>query len=231
MTFVRITRKINVHLFKFLPEAYVDELLDGAILFRNLVYFKKLETDPRRDLFEGRHVDAPNHNVQIEILKTGRRISGPFAYHNTIAHPDRIFCFCTSLQRGLEMQKYGAACVAIHDVAEFSRRVRFALVRRARLLPLESPALLDGPIVYFDPSTVAPDGVDVTNPRQLPFLKRTTYSSDHEYRFAFSRRGGYSIKRMILIDHREEDDDLDALSAKSVTLRISSIRDIASRAR
>jgi hypothetical protein len=43
----------------------------------------------------------------------------------------------------------------------------------------------------------------------------------------FARRGGFVLKQMIVIDHREEDDDLAGRPSKALSLEIGSIRDIA----
>jgi hypothetical protein len=103
---------ITPTLFKFLPSNFVTSLLDGTILFRNLVYFKKLEGDARSDIFEGRHVDAPDHDVQIDNLTTGKKLRGPFTFHNAIEHPERIFCFCTSLHVTDEMTRLLNSAIA-----------------------------------------------------------------------------------------------------------------------
>lgn len=72
--------------YKYLPREFVPALLEGRILFRNLVYFKRLERDPRWDVFEGGHIDAPDHDVHMDNLTTGKRITGPFVFHNTLEY-------------------------------------------------------------------------------------------------------------------------------------------------
>lgn len=216
-------------IFKFLPERFVGDLLQGRILFRNLVYFKRIERDPRADAFEGAHVDAPDNDVIIDNLTTGKRITGRFAFHNAIEHPEKIFCFCTSLRNDHGLFKYGEACVEIFDVPEFIRRLARELARRNRVQRLEQPYLQTGPVIYFDPARAAPPGVDILNARQLPFLKRTRYASDREFRFLFARRGGYKRKRELHIDRREIDESIDARHDDMQILRIGSITDIATQ--
>ena len=79
-------------LFKYLPAKYVEQFLDGDVLFRNLVYFKRIEADPRNDLFEGKHVDSPDHDVEITVVSTGRRIREAFAFHNALDKMEKVFC-------------------------------------------------------------------------------------------------------------------------------------------
>lgn len=223
-----LMRSIGVTgLYKFLPQQFVASLLDGNILFRNLVYFKKLEGNPRWDSFEGRHVDAPDHDVQVENLTTGQKFKGPFAFHNSIANPEKVFCFCTSLHVSDEMKKYGSACVVITEPMEFERRLELALIRRDRIAAVDKPMLIAGPVKYFDQAKPAPDGVDIKNARHLPFLKRSRYSTDAEYRFVFARRGGFVLKQQLIMDRQEEDDDVAKLPSREITLQIGSIRDIA----
>ena len=175
-------------LYKTLPEEYVADLLDGAILFRNLVYFITVEADPRTDVYEGRHVDAPDHPVLL-LLEDGREISGQLEFHNTVRYPERIFCFCTSTHQTPGIIKFGNACIRIHDPIEFKKRLTAALARRHQLSRLERPFLTARPVDYYATMEAAP--VDITNPKQLPFLKRTTYIDEAEFRFVFAKRGGY----------------------------------------
>ena len=79
-------------LFKYLPAQYADHLLNGEILCRNLVYFRKIEGDPRADISEGTHIDAPHHDVQLMNMTTGQTITGRFAYHNVLKNIERVFC-------------------------------------------------------------------------------------------------------------------------------------------
>jgi hypothetical protein len=98
-------------LFKYLPAQYADSVLDGEILFRNLVFFKRIEDDPRRDLSEGTHISAPDSDYTITNLSKGGKVDKVrWPFHNILAAPERVFCFCTStilradLQKKLEMR-------------------------------------------------------------------------------------------------------------------------------
>jgi len=215
--------------FKYLPEQFVSALLAGEILFRNLVYFKRLETDPRWDVFEGAHVDAPDHDVQMHNLTTGVRTRGRYSFHNTLEQPHRVFCFCTSLAFDPAWTKYGSACVEILDVGEFARRLLHQLIRRDRIVALERPLLQSKAVIYFDQAKTAPPSVDVLNPRQLPFLKRLRYGSDQEFRFVFARRGGYRLQRVVHLDRQERDNSIACKPNASITIRIGNLDKIARR--
>jgi hypothetical protein len=81
-------------LYKFLPSKYVKTVLeDGVFLFRNLSYFRKLEEAHRGDVKEGVHRDHPDHPVTMEIVTTGKKIVGDFAFLNSIAW-DHCFAYC-----------------------------------------------------------------------------------------------------------------------------------------
>src|SRR3954462_13299808 len=124
-------------LFKYLPARYLDALLAGNILFRNLVYFRVVEGDVRHDALEGTHVDKPDHSVDMFVLQTSTTIRGRFAFHNAAKNFDRIFCFCTSLSFDPALlTKFGGACIEIFDADEFERRLSEALRRRNALIPL-----------------------------------------------------------------------------------------------
>ncbi|NJO37164.1 MAG: hypothetical protein HC871_05495 [Rhizobiales bacterium] len=216
-------------LYKFLPEVFADSLLDGTILFRNLIYFKRLEHGPRVDLFEGIHSDAPDHDVKLTDVKTGRSISGRYAFHNTSKKPEHIFVFCTSMACGDALTKFGETCVRINDVQEFTRRIQRALASKKTLLRLEKPVLLANPITYYRPNTAAPPHIDVKNPRHLPFVKRHDYADEQEFRFVFARRGGYELKERIVTRHYSELNDIAGRKEAEHRLRIGQIRDIAER--
>ena len=213
--------------YKYLPREFVPALLEGRILFRNLVYFKRLERDTRWDVFEGGHIDAPDHDVHMDNLTTGKRITGPFVFHNTLEYPDRVFCFCTSLSLSLEMRKYGTACVEIVDVDAFSRRIELQLTRYGRIVRLGRPILQARPIVYYDQTKAAPEWINIKNPRDLPFVKRTKFSSDQEFRFVFARRRAYELKQVVHMDRREIDEGIETKPSKDTIVEIGSIRDIA----
>src|SRR5437667_12495744 len=100
-------------LYKYLPEQFVPSLLDGNILFRNLVFFKSVEYDPRTDLHEGTHIDSPDNLVTLE--SRGFSVQGRFAFHTKLKKPEFVYCFCTSLHLTPALTKFGGACVEIPD--------------------------------------------------------------------------------------------------------------------
>src|SRR5690349_5208950 len=128
-------------LYKRLPSEFVDKLLEGYILFRNLVYFKNIESDPRADLHEGTHVDTgtPGEITRLTDLVTGAVLEGWYAY-NRLKKPELVYCFCTSYSPNLT--KFGKASIEIYDMQTFTHRLRSALARRNALSPLEKPLLL-----------------------------------------------------------------------------------------
>lgn len=215
--------------FKYLPEQYLDSLLQGKILFRNLVYFKKIEADPRKDASEGTHIDSPDHDVELTSIRTGQRIIGNFAFHNSVANPDKVFCFCTSQQCRPELTKFGNGCIEIHDRRAFESRLIKALRRRSKLSRLDHPLLIADAIKYYSKDKLAPQSVDIKNPKHLPFLKEERYSNEAEFRFVFALRGGYELRQSIVNQDYDESDEIKDKSVRAITIKIGSIADIARR--
>ena len=215
-------------LFKYLPEAFVNSFLDGNVIFRNLVYFKRVEADPRNDIFEGKHIDAPDHNVELTVVSTGRRISGRFAYHNALKDMEKVFCFCVSLKLSAELQqRFGGACIEITEPLQFKDCLERSLIRRNRLSRLARPILLSEPVKYYKVNEAAPPEVDVKNPLHLPFLKRAQYADEAEFRFVFARRGGFELKQMIVNTLFDERDEIARSEDRELIVKVGSIRDIA----
>jgi hypothetical protein len=219
-------------LYKRLPSEFVDRLLDGYILFRNLVHFKKIESDPRADLHEGTHVDtgAPGETTRLTDLTTGAVLEGWYAY-NRLKKPELVYCFCTSYSPSLT--KFGKACVEIHDTATFTYRLRSALARRNALSPLEKPFLLARAVDYYGFDKAAPSWADIQDPRHLPFLKRQRFFDETEFRFVFARRGGFEQRKVpqyeqlyVSREHNELDDIRNKVD-HSITINTGPIRDIA----
>jgi hypothetical protein len=211
--------------FKALPSRYAEQLLGGSILFRNLVYFKRIEADPRADPLEGKHVDAPDHDVKITVVASGREILGRFQFHNGLERMDRVFCFCTSRAKD-SVRKFGDACVEISDAEELGRRIRSELVRR-RAFDLDEPPLIAGDVTYYKVDDAAPPGVDIKNPRNVPFLKRVAYSEEREFRYVWARHGGFSLRQAIVNQNYREAEDMKGMRAADFLLEVGSLRDIA----
>jgi hypothetical protein len=213
-------------LYRSLPKQYVEALLNGDILFRNLVYFRMIEGDPRTDIHEGWHVDRPKHPVQIEIVGTTRIIEGDFAFHNNIMHPERIFCFCTSMKHDPSHSKFGDACIEILNPVLLTKRLRTALLRRGRLTRLADPVLLARPVSYYRVDEEAPAEINMKDPRDIPFAKRESYSDECEFRFVFARRGGYELlQQLVTADGGAV--DMAGKPQSEMLIKIGSIRDIA----
>ena len=149
-------------LYKRLPSEFVDKLQGGYILFRNLVYFKNIESDPRADLHEGTHVDtgAPGETTKLTVLNTGATLEGWYAY-NRLKNPELVYCFCTSYSPSLT--KFGKVCIEIYDIETFTHRLRSALARRNALSPLEKPFLLARAVGYYASDKAAPLWADIQN--------------------------------------------------------------------
>jgi hypothetical protein len=176
------------------------------------------------------HIDAPNHDVHIDNLTTGKRITGRFAFHNTSEHMDRIFCFCTSIYFDKkQLDKFGNACVEIRDVDAFKARLQLALIRHDRVSPLDRPVLVSKLVTYYDVAAPAPPHINVKDPLHLPFLKQTRYADEQEFRFVFARRGGFKLKEMIVMPGYNERESLATKKVKEIMIHIGSIDDIAAR--
>ncbi len=190
--------------YKVLPSRYVGDLLAGRVLFRNLVYFKRLEGDVRADANEGMHIDFPDTPVRIDNLTTGMVIEGRFALHNALKCPELVYCFCTSRRPA---EKFGDACVEIGDPEAFQHLLQRALAKRNLLTKLEKPYVRAGSMVYFRPNAPHPPGLGVKNPTHLPFFKSADFEDEQEYRFVFARKGGFELlERFVTTDFDAAED-------------------------
>lgn len=217
---------IPVAIYKGLPSEHAQAFLNGEILFRSFSYFMRAEDSARNDGLDGRHVDAPDHDVTIENLSTGKIIKGAFECHNVCGKPDRLFCFCTSTSREA-CAKFGNACIEISDVQDFKSWLERALQRLNRLTALDTPLLLANRVTYYLPNEPLPSTVDVKNTHHLAFVKRSQYSSENEFRFVFSRRGGRALVQKLVTKAYRPIDDLKDAPDKECFLKIGSVRDIA----
>ena len=83
-------------LYKYLPYNRVNQFIkEGALLFRNLTYFRQKEDRGRGDKAEGIHVDNPDNLVTIRILNKGRTLTDDCSFLNSIEQ-DKVFVFCMS---------------------------------------------------------------------------------------------------------------------------------------
>lgn len=213
-------------LYKYLPEQYVNEVLSGNILFRNLIYFKKIEDAARQDLFEGMHVDKPDNDISITVLDTGKKISGKFAFHNALKNMDKVFCFCMTTEQNPLLKKFGGACVEI-DAIKLIQRLKTALNKQRYSLMIgdKYPLLLHKNVSYYKKNAAIE--INIKDPYNIPFLKQDTFEEEKEYRFVFARRKGLELEQRIVNDLYSELDDIKDKKEASKIVRIGSIIDIA----
>lgn len=207
----------------------MDSVLAGKILFRNLVHFKKLEADPRGDIAEGTHIDAPDNDVTLTNISTGKTVSGKFRFHNTLQRPDKVFCFCTTMEFDQRHIKFGSACIEILDPEKFRQRLKRALRRGNRISVLDRPILLANAIHYYRENRAAPSTVDIKNPKHLPFLKRDVFSDEKEFRFVFARARGFQLREIVANENYSELEEVRNMADNQITIEIGSIKDIARR--
>lgn len=212
-------------LYKYLPSRYLDSVMRGELLFRNLSFFKKLECDKRGDPLEAHHRDNPDNDIEIEIVRSGKKVVGDFSFLNS-TDSDSIFVFCLSERYDHALyEEFGCdCCIEVSDVGELIRRTRFAV---KRLISIHKTGLLFGPINYYMPNR--PVELNVKEPKELVFAKEQVYSDQSEYRLVFGTKKAFSLTQSIIInngyDFRGE-----AMkgNSKQKTLRIGSIQDITS---
>jgi hypothetical protein len=216
-------------IFKYLPDQYADALLDGNILFRNLVYFKRIENDPRLDVYEGLHSSETDSDYTLQRVypTEGPPHKGRWPIQYYLHNAEKVFCFCTSMRLDTSLAKFGASCIEIFDPNEFNRRIEKSLRPRERMHRLDKPILLAQPVVYYEPKGQLPNELNREDPRHLPFLKRSEYSGENEFRSVFAKKGGYKLMtRLISMNYNYADDIRDKQDDQMV-IRIGSIRDIA----
>jgi hypothetical protein len=181
-------------LYKYLPIEFAERFVQqGEVLFRSLSYFRAVEHAARGDEAEGIHIDAPDNDMTIEA-DTGVRVVGRFRYLRSI-NQERIFAFCcsTQLDEKLFVEFNSDACVVIRDTGNFFLRCN---VKAQRLFSLDPPGLLHREVSYFAPNREAP--LDITNPRNIPFLKHVGFAEQSEYRTVFARRRGFTMTERIV---------------------------------
>ncbi len=222
----KILQMFPSSVFKGLEAKYAQSLLDGELLFRSFSYFMRTSDVARSDGYDGRHIDAPDHDVVVENLTTGAKISGKMEFHNISGKPNRIFCFCTSKERAA-CEIFGDTVVEVTDVAEFARRLERAIRRLGRLIRLDTPLLLAREVLYYEPNQAAPSTLNVKDANDLAFVKRSIYKSEHEFRFVFSQRGGRELIQKIALKAYRPVEDIESVNDRMHLLKVGSIRDIA----
>ena len=184
-------------LYKYIPSRYLDDVTRrGAVLFRNLSYFRQMGDRSRGDHLEGHHRDNPERDVTIKNLSTGVTVSGDFSFLNS-TNSDKTFVYCLSTLH--EERLYDDfscdACIEILEPAEFIRRVRIAV---KRLISIDPAGLICRPVHYY--AANKPSKSDIKNPKELVFLKDEQYSYQREYRMVFGRRNAFKLEQKIVVN-------------------------------
>lgn len=215
-------------LFKgFSQHEHAENFIAGKLLFRSMSYFMRAEDGVRGDVNEGRHVEAPRHPVQIEVLSTGKKISSEFEFHNIAGRPDKVFIHSFTTSKSVA-QKFGAFVVKIGNPSELATRTRRSLARLNVTTKLDEPYLKAGLVSYYDPESVAPSSINIKDANSLVFLKQQHYEVEEEYRLAFSRKGSLGLVQKLTTKAYSPLEDLKSAVDGSVFLDIGSLADISS---
>lgn len=186
-------------LYKYMPTRYVDDFVHrGIILFRNLTYFRRYETDPSRgDLFEGRHIDRPGGGIKITSSSTGHTVEGDFAFINSI-QTERVFVFCMSTRRDPDLyEAFDAdACVEITSPGQFVKDCRQAL---KAVTSLSGYRLFCRQVEYYGKNKAALG--NVKDPSMIPFFKPVEYAVQSEYRLMLADLASLKLKQRIVDGH------------------------------
>jgi hypothetical protein len=171
-----------MRLYKYIPARFTESLLDGAVRFSTLAYYRQHEAKGSiGDADEASRVFRPPEGLEVTNLSTGQRFRLPAAFRSS-ARAEMVFVFCVSrvLDANLAVEFGCDACVEVMEDEEFSKRLRAAVEG----LPGQA-RFLQGPVAYYD-SAGAP-GVDWALPERMVFSKPACYSRQAEYRFAFGK--------------------------------------------
>jgi hypothetical protein len=190
-----ISERLPHRLYKYLPSRFAEDFLSrGILLFRSLSYFRQAEDPERGDPFESSHIDRPGSGVSITNHRTGRVITGDFAFINRL-QSDLIYCFCLSRLKNLELFKQfqSDVCVEIKDVTEFLRRWRRA---ESKIKSFAEWELLHRDVTYFRMDRAS--SIDVKNPRNLPFFKLEKFCHQNEYRLVTARQKAFTLIQEIV---------------------------------
>jgi hypothetical protein len=169
-----------MRVFKYLEkDSYARALLDGSVLFRPLAYYRQHEGDRARgDPAEAILSFEPAGGVVI-TRSTGEPVDERW-FFDSLAEAKRFHVFCTSMvfneQLGREFN--AVACVAINDVDAFAARLEYAATGQK-----PSNRLFHGAVTYREGPELPQERW--ANPGSIVMSKRSPYSHQREYRFAF----------------------------------------------
>lgn len=170
---------------------WVDDFLDGKLLFRPLSYYRAYEDHQvRGDKNEGVAVFQPVGGLVVTKLTQGAPFTQPNHRFESAVKQNEIWAYCMSRVRTAELAaEFGAvACVEILDVRAFCRRVKEALPTDAEFFAKR--------VEYYRVT-------DAASPRwALPELivnsKQHTFFRQAEFRLVFSTTGALRFENVAL---------------------------------
>ncbi|KQU95204.1 hypothetical protein [Devosia sp. Root105] len=118
-------------LYRYFTELrYAEAFIKGSLLFRSLSYYRDYEDDEvRADQSEGRATFKPHGGLEITNHTQRTKFTLAGSSFAASVKQDEILVHCMSTALTDEMRRrFGAtACVEVHDVAAFCRRLEAAL--------------------------------------------------------------------------------------------------------
>ncbi len=173
-----------VTLYKYLPSKYLESLLvEGKFLFRSLSYFQDYEDDiARGDKYDGVLKHSRRDGIEINNLTTGESFNGHFTFESKV-DAENIFVFCasTKLCAELAIEFKSDVCVEFKSPVQVIAKLHSAVSRRKRIKPNK---LFHGKVKYYSEEEVP--GIKWAFPDEIAMRKLDEFSSQEEYRFAFS---------------------------------------------
>lgn len=170
---------------------WVDDFLDGKLLFRPLAYYRAYEDNQvRGDKNEGVAVFQPASGLAVTNLTQGTTFTLPDHRFESAADQNDIWIYGMSRVRTAELAaEFGAvACVEVLDIRAFCQRIKEALPTDAEFFAKR--------VEYYRVT-------DVASPRwALPELivcsKQHTFFRQAEFRLAFSTTGAMRFENVAL---------------------------------
>lgn len=177
-------------LYKYFQNAdFQQEFLEeGVVYFNSLSYFLSCEDISRRDDKEDLSLYRPHAGLEINT-DFGVSFRDPRFFVSRIKKPDSVFVFCTSKACNPDLfKKFNAAgCISILDVNEFEKRLKKALLKKARLGIIKNTTLISGPVSYYNQEDES--GTRYACPDQIIMSKlaHPCFMAEEEYRFCFAK--------------------------------------------
>jgi hypothetical protein len=180
--------KIMETLYKYFDcEAHMRAFINGEVYFNSLSYFISTEDESRRDKGENLNVYEPDGGLKI-TKTTGGKIILPASLISRVSNPQNYYIFCVSKVRNRKLYKdfNAAEIVKIHNLVEFRKRMKRAIVRLRQKCIIKNDTLLDGPVEYY--SVEGLPGTRYACPDEIIMAKLNLFEYQKEYRFAFAKR-------------------------------------------